>query len=281
MPMTLRPITRAGRDSAAHSSTTRKNSVIRKSDVPTLAQMMRDGQREAADHGRRTREGLDYWFRQSQRLNIGRKHYQLRNDRFKDFARRIGVCRSSAYLLVKLWDHRAKIIARCLADAELAAKRGERYYWPGWLTALSWFAHRDRLDDEEPQYWLTPPALHKALDEEINFDFDPCPYPLPDGWDALKMPWGRRNFVNAPFCREDGPGLTSIVRKAIAEAKCGNMSALVIPTREVFNLLIEAGAEVRSLGRVPWLDTATRKPAPKPGCVSLFVLHGPTNPGIR
>ncbi len=24
-------------------------------------------------------------------------------------------------------------------------------------------------------YWLTPPQLFKALDEEFHFDFDPCP----------------------------------------------------------------------------------------------------------
>ena len=28
---------------------------------------------------------------------------------------------------------------RCLDAAEVATKRGERYYWPGWLTALSRF----------------------------------------------------------------------------------------------------------------------------------------------
>lgn len=34
-------------------------------------------------------------------------------------------------------------------------------------------------------YWLTPPDLYKQLDEEFHFNFDPCPWPLPDGFDGL------------------------------------------------------------------------------------------------
>ena len=58
-------------------------------DVPTLSKMVRDGWAYTI-HRRRTRESLDYWFRQSERLNIARSHYGLRGTRFTDFARRIG-----------------------------------------------------------------------------------------------------------------------------------------------------------------------------------------------
>ena len=57
---------------------------------PTLSQMVRDGQADTIQHRRRTREALDYWFRQSERLNIAHTHYRLRGTRFTDFSRRIG-----------------------------------------------------------------------------------------------------------------------------------------------------------------------------------------------
>jgi len=48
-------------------------------------------------------------------------------------------------------------------------------------------------------YWLTPPELFKELNEEFHFTFDPCPYPVPDGFDGLESEWGSSNYVNPPF----------------------------------------------------------------------------------
>lgn len=49
-------------------------------------------------------------------------------------------------------------------------------------------------------YWLTPPELLARLSAEYGpFDFDPCPYPLPEGFDGLTCEWGQRNYVNPPF----------------------------------------------------------------------------------
>jgi hypothetical protein len=87
---------------------------------------------------RSTQEALIEWFAQSERLNIARTHYQLRGDRFRDFARRIGIDRSSAYQLVKLHRHRAAIMSRCLDEQGRATARGEPYSFPGWETALGW-----------------------------------------------------------------------------------------------------------------------------------------------
>lgn len=39
-------------------------------------------------------------------------------------------------------------------------------------------------------YWLTPEPLMDELNREFNFDFDPCPYPLPEGFDGLTVEWG-------------------------------------------------------------------------------------------
>lgn len=47
--------------------------------------------------------------------------------------------------------------------------------------------------------WQTPPEIYKELDEEFDFDFDPCPLnPIKDG---LKIDWGKRNFVNPPYSK--------------------------------------------------------------------------------
>ena len=70
-------------------------------------------------------------------------------------------------------------------------------------------------------YWLTPPDLYASLHAEFNFTFDPCPYPLPAGFDGLTMPWGQSSYVNPPFGsiihegKKKGP--TAWARKAIAE----------------------------------------------------------------
>ena len=105
-------------------------------DVPTLSQMVRDGKADTVQHGRRTRESLDYWFRQSERLNIARAHYELRGTRFTDFARRIGVDRASAFQLVKLYKHRGAVLSECRDELAKATALRETYFYPGWRVAL-------------------------------------------------------------------------------------------------------------------------------------------------
>lgn len=56
------------------------------------------------------------------------------------------------------------------------------------------------------EFWLTPPDLYEKLDKEFKFDFDPCPYPKPDGYNSILSPWGKSNYVNPPFRRQDGVG---------------------------------------------------------------------------
>jgi len=108
-------------------------------DVPTLSKMVRDGRADTIQHGRRTRESLDYWLRQSERLNIARTHYRLRGTRFTDFAHRIGVDRASAFQLIKLHKHRATILSDCLDEQNEAISRSETYFFPGWRNLLERF----------------------------------------------------------------------------------------------------------------------------------------------
>lgn len=125
------------------------------------------------------------------------------------------------------------------------------------------------------EYWLTPPDLYQKLDREFGFDFDPCPYPKPLDFDSLKMDWGQVNYVNPPFRKKDGGGFgpTAWVRKGIEENKKGKTVVFAIPTQSYVNLLLEAGAEIRSLGRVRWLEGTTKKPVTSPSPISLFVLR--------
>lgn len=43
-------------------------------------------------------------------------------------------------------------------------------------------------------YWLTPPEVMEPLQAEFAFDFDPCPYPLPEGFDGLTAEAEVRNL---------------------------------------------------------------------------------------
>jgi hypothetical protein len=127
------------------------------------------------------------------------------------------------------------------------------------------------------RYWLTPPPVFDALNAEFAFDFDPCPCPRPDGYDSLLVPWGNSNFVNPPFRKHDGvdgKGPTAFVRKAIAEQALGKSSVLILPVQSYVNLLLEAGAELRSLGRLRWIEATTGEPCQSPSPICCFVLRG-------
>jgi len=121
-------------------------------------------------------------------------------------------------------------------------------------------------------YWLTPPDLYTLLDKEFKFNFDPCPYPKT--LNSLDLEWGTMNYVNPPFHKMNGFGPTAFVRKAIEEAKKGRSSFLTLPTQSYVNLLLEAGAHLRSLGRVKWLEIHTQKPMKGPSSITGFFLQG-------
>ncbi len=125
--------------------------------------------------------------------------------------------------------------------------------------------------DESLKFWKIPPALFEKLDDEFHFDYDPCPFPKVE--DTLVKAWGKMNFVNPPFRAKDGSP-TAFVRKAIKEQALGKNSVIVLPTQSYVNLLLEANAELRSLGRVKWISTITNKPMISPSPITLFYLPG-------
>lgn len=113
--------------------------------------------------------------------------------------------------------------------------------------------------EDGKHYWLTPPDVMGPLQMEFAFDFDPCPFPKPDGFDGLTCEWGKSNYVNPPFGsivhegKKKGP--TAWARKAISEHAKGKRVVLVYPIDKWVLMLLEAGATVRNLGDVRWLAT--------------------------
>lgn len=132
--------------------------------------------------------------------------------------------------------------------------------------------------EDGKHYWLTPPDLYAQLNAEFEFTFDPCPHPIPEGFDGLTDPWGDSNYVNPPFGsvmhqgRKKGP--TAWVRKALGEHAQGKQVVLVYPIDKWILMLLASGAEVRNLGDVRWHSTEDGQPGKGTGRhIAAFILR--------
>jgi site-specific DNA-methyltransferase (adenine-specific) len=77
--------------------------------------------------------------------------------------------------------------------------------------------------------WATPKDFYDKLNNEFNFDFDPCPLnkeKITDDKNGLLIEWGNSNFINPPYSRKLKQ---AFVLKAIDEAKKGKTCVLLIP----------------------------------------------------
>lgn len=152
------------------------------------------------------------------------------------------------------------------------------------------FHQGDKKDGKH--YWLTPADLYAKLDAEFHFDFDPCPYPLPEGFDGLTCEWGKSNYVNPPFgsIMHQGPndkkpkkkGPTAWVHKAIEEYQKGKLVVLVYPIDKWILMLLEiVGTEVRNLKDVRWHSIEDGLPGKGTGRhIACFILD-PNNKKIN
>lgn len=69
----------------------------------------------------------------------------------------------------------------------------------------------------------TPEGFYKQLNDEFQFDFDPCPLnPTPET-DGLAVPWGKRVYVNPPY----GKAIRSWLEKGLAERESGRSEVVV------------------------------------------------------
>ncbi len=122
-------------------------------------------------------------------------------------------------------------------------------------------------------YWLTPPDLMHSLQSEFGFDFDAAPYPRPEGFDGLIVPWGNSNYVNPPF---SGP--TAWVRKAMAESEKGKRVVFIFPIYKLIHMHLQHPnfKEIRNLGDVRFCAIEDGAPS-KIGMgqhIAMFVLDG-------
>ena len=109
-------------------------------------------------------------------------------------------------------------------------------------------------------YWITPPELMKSLNERFCFDYDPCPFPCPEGFDGLVVDWGKMNWVNPPFTG----GVMKWVRKALSERDRGNSSVIILPIYQnrAVSVLMDEKAEIEFFGKPRFLAMEDKTPNP-------------------
>ena len=119
--------------------------------------------------------------------------------------------------------------------------------------------------------WRTPESIYQKLNEEFNFNYDPCPMTTNsiDRWlDGLRSPWGTRNFVNPPFSNWQ-----EWVKKGYSEYKKGNIVVFLIAartdTKAFHEIILPYAAEIRFIkGRLKFYGA--KRGAPFPSMVVIF-----------
>lgn len=80
---------------------------------------------------------------------------------------------------------------------------------------------------EHKDDWGTPEYIYDPLNEEFNFNFDPCPLNHDiTKWDGLKIEWKERNFINPPYSRKLKE---AFIKKAIEESHKGKLCVMLLP----------------------------------------------------
>ena len=111
--------------------------------------------------------------------------------------------------------------------------------------------------------WATPEEFYNKLNNEFNFDFDPCPLcyeEITPEKDGLLVDWGGSNYVNPPYSRKLKE---SFVIKAIEESKKGKLCVMLLPvstSTKLFHEHIQPNAkEIRFVkGRIKFLGVNTK-----------------------
>lgn len=110
--------------------------------------------------------------------------------------------------------------------------------------------------------WATPKGFLDKLNDEFNFDFDPCPLNCgeitPDK-DGLLIEWGNRNYINPPYSRKLKE---AFVKRAIEESKKGKLCVMLLPvstSTDLFHNYIKPNAhEIRFIrGRIKFVGVNT------------------------
>ena len=116
--------------------------------------------------------------------------------------------------------------------------------------------------------WATPKGVYDKLNQEFNFNFDPCPLGGSSYMNGLEMEWGNSTFCNPPYGREIGKWTA----KALEENAKGKTIVLLIPSRtdtKWWHSHIMKANEIRFIkGRLKFGDAINS--APFPSALAIF-----------
>jgi phage N-6-adenine-methyltransferase len=121
--------------------------------------------------------------------------------------------------------------------------------------------------------WATPKELYDKLNEEFNFNFDPCPIDWKEGdVDGLTSEWGTSTFCNFPYSK-----VSLWIEKAYNEYKKGKKIVLLINAitdTVAFHKYIYGKAELRFIkGRLSFInpnEPNKKQPNVKPSMIVIF-----------
>lgn len=125
----------------------------------------------------------------------------------------------------------------------------------------------DVVFSSKSDHWSTPRETYEELDEEFNFNFDPCP--LRSEESGLLAKWTGRVFCNPPYSK-----IGEFLRKGLAHLANGDCELLVylIPSRTDtawFHDYCWKKSEIRFIrGRLKFGDAENS--APFPSMVVIF-----------
>jgi len=122
--------------------------------------------------------------------------------------------------------------------------------------------------------WITPKDFYDKLNDEFDFDFDPCP--INPNFNGLEIEWGERNFINPPY-----KDTLKWLKKGFEEYKKGKLSVFLLPVRtetKYFHEIIVPNCEIRFIkGKLKFgaqntkeLDESKWTPAPFASMLVIF-----------
>jgi len=120
--------------------------------------------------------------------------------------------------------------------------------------------------------WLTPKQIYDMLNADFPFDFDPCPYPMPE-WDGLEVEWGICSFVNPPYSET-----TKWCEKALTEYRKGKTVVMLLrldASTKWFRDLILPNAEIRLVHDRVWFINPKTGKASRSDHASIIAIFAP------
>jgi hypothetical protein len=119
----------------------------------------------------------------------------------------------------------------------------------------------------QSDHWYTPESVYKALDDEFNFTFDPCP--LHSTEDGSRISWSGRVYCNPPYSNID-----EFLKRGLYHLANGDCELLVylIPSRtdtKWFHEYCLKAEEIRFIkGRLKF--GGSKNSAPFPSMLVIF-----------